>query len=171
MLTIRRLIKSVAIHFCQEPSCFVIQRYSGKMTEVCGKRRTPPDYSAGSRGMERWREKNRQLAPDLRRANLAGAILSGEILIRSQLVGAVHDAAGGELYGYHSTHTMPNDDCLWILSWLQTSARSFAYCSMVAYFPDRPPACDDSSESGNQRFRLGEGRAGCRLRESFGSCG
>jgi hypothetical protein len=22
------------------------------------------------------------------------------------------DAAGGELYGYHSTHTMPNDDCL-----------------------------------------------------------
>jgi hypothetical protein len=26
--------------------------------------------------------------------------------------GAVRDAAGGELYGYHSTYTMPNDDCL-----------------------------------------------------------
>jgi hypothetical protein len=26
-------------------------------------------------------------------------------------------------------------------------------------------------ESRNQRFRLGEGHAGCRLRESFGLCG
>src|SRR5258706_3709611 len=43
----------------------------------------------------------------------------------------------------NSTATIPPMLCpmmitFWILSWLQRSARSYAYCSMVPYFSDRP---------------------------------